>query len=958
MGLIHEIDYGTPASKSEKQVTLNIDGFDVTVPEGTSIMRASMDAGIAIPKLCATDMVDAYGSCRLCLVEIEGRAGMPASCTMPAMDGMVVKTQTQRLRDIRRGVMELYISDHPLDCLTCAANGDCELQTQAGVVGLRDVRYGYEGGNHVFAKQNGEENFRWMPKDESNPYFTYDPSKCIVCSRCVRACEEVQGTFALTIGGRGFESRVSPGMQQPFLESECVSCGACVQACPTATLTEKTVIEIGQPEHSVVTTCAYCGVGCSFKAEMRGDQLVRMVPYKDGKANHGHSCVKGRFAWGYATHKDRILNPMVREKITDPWREVTWEEAFAHVANEFRRIQYQYGRGAIGGITSSRCTNEETYIVQKLIRQGFGNNNVDTCARVCHSPTGYGLGQTFGTSAGTQDFDSIEHTDVVMVIGANPTDGHPVFGSRMKKRLREGAKLIVIDPRRIDIVRSPHVEAAHHLPLRPGTNVAVVTSLAHVIVTEGLFDEAFIRERCDWSEFEDYAEFVADKRHSPEEVAKLSGVPAEIIRKAARLYTAGGNGAIYYGLGVTEHSQGSTTVMAIANLAMLTGNIGRPGVGVNPLRGQNNVQGSCDMGSFPHELPGYRHVSGDAVRDIYESLWGVKLDDEPGLRIPNMLDAAVEGWFKGIYIQGEDILQSDPDTKHVSAGLAAMECVVVHDLFLNETANYAHVFLPGSTFLEKEGTFTNAERRINRVRKVMAPKNGYADWEVTQKLAQAMGLSWDYKHPSEIMDEIAQTTPSFSNVSYDYLEKMGSVQWPCNEKAPEGTPVMHIDGFVRGKGKFIRTEYVATDEKTGPRFPLLLTTGRILSQYNVGAQTRRTDNVVWHKEDLLEIHPHDAEQRGIRDGSWVRLASRAGETTLRAHVTDRVAAGVVYTTFHHPDTQANVVTTDYTDWATNCPEFKCTAVQVAPSNGPSDWQEEYSDFARRSRRIVPAEAAE
>jgi len=958
MSLIREIDYGTPASKSEKQVTLNIDGFDVTVPEGTSIMRASMDAGIAIPKLCATDMVDAYGSCRLCLVEIEGRGGLPASCTTPAMDGMVVKTQTDRLRDIRRGVMELYISDHPLDCLTCAANGDCELQTQAGVVGLRDVRYGYEGANHVFAKQNGDENFHWMPKDESNPYFTYDPSKCIVCSRCVRACEEVQGTFALTIGGRGFESRVSPGMQQPFLESECVSCGACVQACPTATLTEKSVIEIGQPEHSVVTTCAYCGVGCSFKAEMRGDQLVRMVPYKDGKANHGHSCVKGRFAYGYATHKERILNPMIREKITDPWREVSWEEALTYVANEFRRIQYQYGKGSIGGITSSRCTNEETYFVQKLIRQGFGNNNVDTCARVCHSPTGYGLGQTFGTSAGTQDFDSIEDTDVVLLIGANPTDAHPVFGSKMKKRLREGAEIIVLDPRKIDLVRSPHIKAAHHLPLRPGTNVAVVTSLAHVIVTEGLFDEAFIRERCDWSEFEDYAEFVADERHSPEEVAKLSGVPAETIRKAARLYATGGNGAIYYGLGVTEHSQGSTTVMAIANLAMLTGNIGRPGVGVNPLRGQNNVQGSCDMGSFPHELPGYRHVSGDAVREIYESLWGVKLNDEPGLRIPNMLDAAVEGWFKGLYVQGEDILQSDPDTKHVSAGLAAMECVVVQDLFLNETANYAHVFLPGSTFLEKDGTFTNAERRINRVRKVMAPKNDYADWEITQKLAQAMGLSWDYTHPSQIMDEIAQTTPSFANVSYDYLEKMGSVQWPCNDDAPEGTPIMHIDGFVRGRGKFIRTEYIATDEKTGPRFPLLLTTGRILSQYNVGAQTRRTDNVVWHAEDILEIHPHDAEHRGIRDGTWVRLASRAGETTLRALVTDRVAPGVVYTTFHHPDTQANVVTTDYSDWATNCPEFKCTAVQISPSNGPSEWQEEYNEFARRSRRIVPAEAAE
>ena len=953
MGLINEIDYGTPASKAEKQVTLTVDGFTVTVPEGTSIMRASMEAGIQIPKLCATDMVDAFGSCRLCLVEIEGRNGTPSSCTTPVAPGMVVKTQTNRLKDIRRGVMELYISDHPLDCLTCAANGDCELQDMAGAVGLRDVRYGYEGDNHVFAKSraDGAENFRWMAKDESNPYFTYDPSKCIVCSRCVRACEEVQGTFALTIEGRGFDSRVSPGMHQLFLDSECVSCGACVQACPTATLTEKSVIQIGQPEHSVVTTCAYCGVGCSFKAEMRGDELVRMVPWKDGKANRGHSCVKGRFAYGYATHKERILNPMVREKITDPWREVSWEEAFAHVAKEFRRIQYQYGKGSIGGITSSRCTNEETYLVQKLIRQGFGNNNVDTCARVCHSPTGYGLGQTYGTSAGTQDFDSVEDSDVIMVIGANPSAAHPVFASRMKKRIRQGAKLIVLDPRRTETVTSVHAKADYHLALKPGTNVAVVTALAHVIVTEGLFDEAFIRERCDWSEFEDWAAFVAEPHHSPEAVEKISGVPAETIRGAARLYATGGNGAIYYGLGVTEHSQGSTTVMAIANLAMATGNIGRRGVGVNPLRGQNNVQGSCDMGSFPHELPGYRHISGDAVRDIYEALWGVKLDNEPGLRIPNMLDAAVEGTFKGIYIQGEDILQSDPDTHHVSAGLEAMECVVVHDLFLNETANYAHVFLPGSTFLEKDGTFTNAERRINRVRKVISPRNGLADWEVTQKLAQAMGLAWNYTHPSQVMDEIAMTTPSFQRVSYDLLDEMGSVQWPCNEKAPEGTPIMHVGGFVRGKGKFIRTEYVATDEKTGPRFPLLLTTGRILSQYNVGAQTRRTDNIVWHAEDVLEIHPHDAEQRGVRDGDWVRLKSRAGETTLRAEITDRVSPGVVYTTFHHPDTQANVVTTDFSDWATNCPEYKVTAVQVSPSNGPSEWQEEYEELSKRSRRI-------
>ncbi|MCB1418175.1 MAG: molybdopterin-dependent oxidoreductase, partial [Notoacmeibacter sp.] len=632
MGLVHEIDYGTPVSKSDKQVTLTIDGFEVTVPEGTSVMRASMEAGIAIPKLCATDMVDAFGSCRLCLVEIEGRNGTPSSCTTPAADGMVVHTQTGRLKQLRKGVMELYISDHPLDCLTCGANGDCELQTQAGIVGLREVRYGYEGDNHVQARNNsGDINMRWMPKDESNPYFTYDPSKCIVCSRCVRACEEVQGTFALTIEGRGFDSRVSPGMHEAFLESECVSCGACVQACPTATLTEKSVIEIGQPEHSVVTTCAYCGVGCSFKAEMRGDELVRMVPFKDGKANRGHSCVKGRFAYGYATHKDRILNPMIRETIDQPWREVSWDEALGFAAGRIKAIQEKHGKEAVGVITSSRCTNEETYLVQKLTRAVFGNNNTDTCARVCHSPTGYGLGQTFGTSAGTQDFDSVEQTDVVIVIGANPTDGHPVFASRLKKRLRQGAKLIVIDPRRIDLVKSPHVRASHHLALKPGTNVAVVTALAHVIVTEGLMDEEFIRTRCDWDEFQDYAEFASDPAHSPEATEALTGVPAAELRAAARLFAKGGNGAIYYGLGVTEHSQGSTTVIGIANLAMLTGNIGRPGVGVNPLRGQNNVQGSCDMGSFPHELPGYRHVKNADVRSIFEDLWGVTISDEPGL---------------------------------------------------------------------------------------------------------------------------------------------------------------------------------------------------------------------------------------------------------------------------------------------------------------------------------------
>ncbi len=920
-----ERDLGTPAPRGASrdaqltQVELEIDGQPVRVAEGTSVMRAAALVGVDIPKLCATDRLDAFGSCRMCLVEIDGRKGTPASCTTPVAPGMKVTTQSNKLERLRRGVMELYISDHPLDCLTCAANGDCELQDMAGAVGLREVRYGYEGENHLH-----------LEKDTSNPYFTFDTSKCIVCSRCVRACEEVQGTFALTIEGRGFNSRVAAGFKGNFFDSPCVSCGACVQVCPTATLTENTVIELGQPRRTVLTTCAYCGVGCSFKAEMQGEQVVRMVPHKDGGANEGHSCVKGRFAWGYASHPDRQLEPMVRESIEDEWKKVSWEEAIAFAATKLKAVQAKYGQNSIGGITSSRCTNEEVFAVQKMVRTAFGNNNVDTCARVCHSPTGFGLKNAFGTSAGTQDFKSVEYADVILLIGANPTDAHPVFASRMKKRLREGAKLIVADPRQIDLVRTPHVEASHFLQLRPGTNVALINSMAHVIVSEGLVDEEFVKERCEPVDYTLWREFVTRQENSPEAMEAHTGVPAAEVRAAARLYATGGNAAIYYGLGVTEHSQGSTMVMGMANLAMATGNLGRDGVGVNPLRGQNNVQGSCDMGSFPHELSGYRHVSDDATREMFQELWGATIQAEPGLRIPNMLDGAIDGKFKGIFVQGEDIAQSDPNTVHVQAALRSMECVIVQDLFINETAKLAHVFLPGTSFLEKDGTFTNAERRINRVRPAMRPQQGKHEWEAVCDLANALGHPMRWNSSAEIMDEIARLTPTFAGVSFKYLDEVGSVQWPCNEQNPTGTPIMHKDRFVRGLGKFTPTPYVPTEEKSTRKFPLLLTTGRILSQYNVGAQTRRTKNVEWHHEDLLEIHPSDAEERGVRDGEEVTIASRVGSTVLRAKVTERVAPGVVYTTFHYPVSGANVVTTENSDWATNCPEYKVTAVQVSP----------------------------
>ncbi|MFT5208351.1 MAG: formate dehydrogenase major subunit [Flavobacterium sp.] len=944
-----EIDYGTPPTSVDPTpvadlVSLKVDGNDIKVPKGTSVLAAAAMAGINIPKLCATDSLEAFGSCRLCLVQIEGRRGYPSSCTTPVEEGMLVKTQNEKIATLRRNVMEMYISDHPLDCLTCPVNGNCELQDMAGSVGLRNVRYGYEGDNHLDAE-----------KDTSNPYFTFDPSKCIVCSRCVRACEETQGTFALTISGRGFESKVSPGEDQAFMDSECVSCGACVQACPTATLTENSIIDKGQPDHSVITTCAYCGVGCAFKADMKGDEVVRMTPWKGGKANRGHSCIKGRFAFSYATHSDRIITPMIRESIDQPWRKVSFDEAFEFAAARIKHIQGKYGRLSVGGITSSRCTNEETYLVQKMVRTAFGNNNVDTCARVCHSPTGFGLKTTLGESAGTQTFDSVEKSDVIMVIGANPTDAHPVFGSRMKKRLREGAKLIVVDPRSIDLVDGPHVKADYHVKLLPGTNVAFVNAMAHVIIDEGLEAKAFIEDRCEIEAFKKWKSFIGDIRHSPEATEKNTGVPADIIRNAARLYASGGNGAVYYGLGVTEHSQGSSAVMGIANLAMLTGNIGREGVGVNPLRGQNNVQGSCDMGSFPHELPGYRHISGQEVRSQFEKAWKVELDPEPGYRITNMLDAAVEGTYKGLYIQGEDIAQSDPNTHHVEAALRGLECLIVQDIFLNETAKYAHVFLPGTSFLEKSGTFTNAERRISPVRKVMPPLPGLEDWQVTMGLSKALGYEMNYSHPSEIMDEIATLTPTFSGVSYKRLDEEGSLQWPCNSLAPMGTPIMHVDEFVRGKGFFALTEYVPTDEKVNRKFPLLLTTGRILSQYNVGAQTRRTPNSTWHSEDVFEIHPQDAEDRGINNGDRVALSSRSGSTTLHALITERMQPGVVYTTFHHPNTGANVVTTDNSDWATNCPEYKVTAVQankVTSADVTSEWQTQFEEFSKTQLAYV------
>ena len=685
-----------------------------------------------------------------------------------------------------------------------------------------------------------------------------------------------------------------------------------------------------KPDRSVVTTCAYCGVGCGFKAETREGRIVRMIPWKEGKANHGHSCVKGRFAFDYYMHPDRVRMPMIRNSIDEPWREVSWDEAFRHTASEFRRIQTQYGPKSIGAVSSSRCTNEEIFLVQKLARAVFGNNNIDNCARICHSPTQFGMSATVGWGAASQHFDSILQADVIMVVGANPTEGHPVFGSLMKRRIREGARLIVIDPRRTETVESPHCRANVHLPLRPGTNVAVLDSIAHVIVRERLYNETFVRERCEWQEFEGWMALVGDDRYAPELIGPQAGIDPDAIRQAARLYAGGPNSAIYYGLGVTEHSQGSTGVMCLGNLALACGMLGREGVGVNPLRGQGNVQGGSCLGSWPHVFSGYRFVTDPEVRGSFEQEWGVGLDGEPGLRLPNMFDAALTGHFRGMFIMGEDPVQSDPNQQHVMAAFRNMECVVLQDLFLNETSKFAHVFLPGSSSLEKEGTFTSAERRVNRVRKVVEPLAGYQDWEIVVQLMNAMGYPAHYDHAGQILDEIARLSPAYRGMSFELLERIGSAQWPCDEEAPEGTEVLHRQRFPRanGRGTFMLTEFVPTRERTNDRYPLLLTTGRILSQYNVGTQTRRTANSMWHPEDRLEINAEDALARGLADGDWVDVTSRFGTTQLRVKLSKRVNPGVVYTTFHHAQSKANTLTSDLSDWATNCPEYKVTAVDV------------------------------
>ena len=864
-----------------------------------------------VPTLCDAPQLEPYGACRVCSVEIatseDGPRRVVASCHTPISSGMHIFTESQKVRKLRRNIVELVLSDHPLDCLTCEVNGNCELQTVAAKVGIRGVRYP-AGANHLDRK-----------KDKSHPYMTSDLSKCINCSRCVRACDEVQGQFVLSMHGRGFGARIIKGLDVSFEDSPCVSCGACAQACPTSAISDVFQSKSIEATKKTRTICTYCGVGCNLDVATKGNEVLSIQAPINAEVNHAHTCLKGRYAFRFYNHPDRLRKPMIRTN--GHFEEATWEQAYDHIVTNLKRIKEENGAQSIAGISSARCTNEENYLMQKFIRAVIGTNNIDCCARVCHSPTAWGMQKSFGTGAATNSTDDLNYTECILVIGANPTEGHPVTGAKIKQRVMKGVPLIVVDPRKIELV--PY--AKYHLQLRPGTNVALLNMMARYILDAGLVDSTFVDKRCEgWSEYE--AEL---RTLDLDEIERITGVKKELVRDAALEYARAKNAMSFHGLGVTEHSQGAKSVMLIANLAMMTGNIGRPGVGVNPLRGQNNVQGAADMGCQPHQGAGYMEVSDPEMQRLYSQFYGAKMSDETGLKIPQMFDAAIDGRLKALWLMGEDVVQTDPDSEHVKHAMNSLEFLVVQEIFMTETAKFANVILPAASFLEKSGTFTNAERRVQRVNATVKPLEGTKpDGQIICEIMQRFGYPQDDYTPDGVLDEIAHIVPFFKGATWEGLGENGK-QWPIRADGTD-TKIMHTEKFSRGLGKFHFFPWIESKELTTNRseFPFILTTGRILEHYNCGTMTRRTGNDIIVSEDFLTIHPDDAAKREIKTGDKVRLFSARGEVHLTAQVNDDVKPGILYTTFHFPDAMVNNVTSDVCDGDTMCPEFKVVAADI------------------------------
>jgi formate dehydrogenase major subunit len=905
---------GTGAKPETKRrlVTLTIDGREVKASDRATILDVARREGIFVPTLCYDPRLAPFGACRVCMVGVKGARGPVAACTTPVREGMVVETTDETAQRVAKNVVELVLSDYPEGALlkeTAEGQEDRnELREVARHFGLTESRY--TGARHAYAK------------DDRHPYIKMDLNECIVCGRCVRACDEIQGTFALAYANRGWGTKIVAGMDSSFVDSACVSCGACVSTCPTGALDESAFRAKETIDQTVTTTCAYCGVGCSLDVHVRDDEVVAIDPALEGPSNLGHTCIKGRFAHQYARAPDRLTSPMMR-RTDGTWREASWDEAMGFVADKMKAISAAHGSDAIAFISSSRCTNEENYILQKLARAALGTNNIDNCSRVCHSPTSFGLIQSLGESGGTNSFADIDVTECIFLTGANPTEGHPVVGARMKEARLRGAKLIVADPRRIELAAMADI----FLQLRPGTNVALYNGLSHVIIRDGLFDKRFVDTRS-----EGFAAYSAHLgAYDPKRVESITGVPAALIEKAAHLYATTPPASIFYGLGVTEQAQGVPGVRCLANLAILTGNLGKPGSGSNPLRGQNNVQGSSDVGALPTYLTMYRKMEDEVVRKEFEARWGGKaIPPERGLMIPEMFSAAVEKKLKCMYVFGEDIAQTDPNVHHVEEALRSLELLVVHDIFENVTAKYAHVMLPGSSFLEKTGTFTNAERRVQLVREAVPPPgNARRDLDILFDLSERLGYPMPHRDASSVMDEIADLTPQWRGISYDRLGTQG-LQWPVPAKDHPGTPVLYTESFATKtqRAAFFCVDWHPPGEAASDRFPFILITGRQLAHYNSGTQTRRTGNVDLQPADLVEIHPADAERLGVVDGTFVEIESARGKVQTWARVTTRVAPGNVFLAFHFPEVKTNLLTSANADPTVSCPEYKVTAVDV------------------------------
>jgi len=870
----------------------------------------------AVPTLCDAPNLDPFGSCRVCSVDValsqNGNAKAQASCHTPVMANSYIYPDSDRIQKLRKNIVELVLTDHPLDCLTCEVNNNCELQEVAAKVGVRDVRYP-EGKNHLDRK-----------KDLSHAYMTTDMSKCINCFRCVRACDEVQGQFVLSMAGRGFDSHIVKGQETTFALSDCVSCGACAQACPTSAISDIFESKSIQVDKKVDTICTYCGVGCNLEVAVKGGKIKSIQAPFDAEVNQGHTCLKGRYAFSFYNHPERLRTPLIKRN--GKFEGATWDEAYDFIADKFKEIKTNYGPDYIGAISSARGTNEENYLIQKFMRVVIGSNNIDSCARVCHSPTALGMQRTFGTGAATNSVIDIQYTDCMMVIGANPTDAHPVTGAKMKQRAMKGKTLIVIDPRKTELVKY----ANYHLQLRPGTNVALLNMMLYYIVKAGLEDKEFVNTRTEG--YEDFKNTLLAL--DIDELEAITGVDKNLVHDAAIAYATAPNAMSFHGLGVTEHSQGTFTVMLIADLAMITGNIGRRGVGVNPLRGQNNVQGAADMGCQPHQGAGYYDVTIPEYHQKYELFYKAKLPIHVGYKTPQMYDASINDKLKAIWVIGEDMAQTDPNTHHVKAAIGKLDLFIVQELFMTETAKLAHVILPASSFLEKSGTFTNGERRIQRVNQVVEPIEGTkSDGQIIIDIMNRMGYPHEDYNPDTLLKEISQIVPFFAGVKWDELGEQGK-QWPVGEDG-KGTEILHTDTFKRGKGKFVHNYWKESEEivQNGKDFPYIITTNRELEHYNCGTMTRRTNNAKILKEDVLLINPKDAAKHLINDGDMVCVESARGKVDVKAKISDEVKSGILSSTFHFPEIEMNNITSSIADSEALCPEYKVVACRIRKSKG-------------------------